>query len=204
MSLFITFEGGEGCGKTTQARALLRKLSRLGYPVLLSKEPGGTRLGRKLARWLKNAEADLDPVSELFLFAAARAHLVSQVIRPALAKGEIVILDRFADSTAAYQGYGRQLDLSFVNAVNHAATGGLRPALIVLLDIEVEAGLERKRSNQDRFEREEIAFHHRVREGYLKMAAAEPERWLVVDATLPKAKVSEVIWERVKQLLPKA
>lgn len=161
-------------------------------------------MGRQLARWLKNAEADFDPVSELFLFAAARAHLVSQVIGPALAKGEIVMLDRFADSTAAYQGYGRELDLSFVNAVNHAATGGLRPDLIVLLDIEVEAGLGRKRSNQDRFEREEIAFHHRVREGYLKMAAAEPERWLVVDATLPKAKVSEVIWERVKQLLPEA
>ena len=204
MSLFITFEGGEGCGKTTQAKALFRKLSRLGYPVLLSKEPGGTRLGRELARWLKNAEADFDPVSELFLFAAARAHLVSQVIRPALAKGEIVILDRFADSTAAYQGYGRGLDLSFVSAVNDAATGGLRPNLIVLLDIEVEAGLGRKRSNQDRFEREEIDFHRRVKEGYLKMAAAEPERWLVVDATLPKAKVSEVIWERVKQLLPKA
>jgi len=204
LSLFITFEGGEGCGKTTQARALFRKLSRLGYRVLLSKEPGGTRLGRELARWLKNAAADFDPISELFLFAAARAHLVSQVIRPALAKGEIVILDRFADSTAAYQGYGRELDLSFVNAVNHAATAGLRPDLIVLLDIEVEAGLGRKRSNRDRFEREEIAFHHKVREGYLKMAAAEPERWLVVDASKPKGEITRIIWERVKQLRPKA
>ncbi len=127
---------------------------------------------------------------------------MSQVIGPALGKGEIVISDRFADSTAAYQGYGRGLDLSFVNAVNHAATGGLRPNLIVLLDIEVEAGLGRKRSKQDRFEREEIAFHHRVREGYLKLAAADPGRWLVLDASLPKKEVEELIWERVKQLLP--
>jgi len=169
--------------------------------VLLTKEPGGTPLGQELARWLKNAQADINPISELFLFAAARAQLVSQVIRPALAKGEIVISDRFADSTAAYQGYGRGLDFSFVNAVNQAATGGLRPSLIVLLDIEVEAGLGRKRSKQDRFEREEIAFHHRVREGYLKLAAQEPERWLVVNASLPKAKINEIIWERVKGLL---
>ena len=203
MSLFITFEGGEGCGKTTQARVLLRKLSRLGYPVLLSKEPGGTRLGQELARRLKNAEADFDPISELFLFAAARAHFISQVIRPALEKGEIVISDRFADSTAAYQGYGRGLDLSFVNAINHAATGGLRPNLIVLLDIEVEAGLGRKGSKKDRFEQEEIAFHRRVREGYLKLATAEPGRWLVVDASKPKGEITRIIWERVKQLLPK-
>jgi dTMP kinase len=202
LSLFITFEGGEGCGKSTQARALFRKLSRLGYPVLLIKEPGGTPLGQGLARWLKNAAATIDPVSELFLFAAARARLVSQVIGPALGKGEIVISDRFADSTAAYQGYGRGLDLSFVNAVNHAATGGLRPDLIILLDMEVEAGLGRKRSKQDRFEQEEIAFHRRVREGYLKLAAADPGRWLVVDGTLPQKEVQKVIWERVKQLLP--
>jgi dTMP kinase len=204
LSLFITFEGGEGCGKTTQARVLFRKLSRLGYPVLLSKEPGGTRLGQVLARRLKNAKSNFDPISELFLFAAARAHLVSQVIRPTLEKGEIVILDRFADSTAAYQGYGRGLDLSFVNAVNHAATGGLRPDLIVLLDIDAEVGLERKGSGKDRFEQEEIDFHHRIREGYLKLAAAEPGRWLVLDATLPPKEVEELIWERVKQLLPKA
>jgi dTMP kinase len=202
LSLFITFEGGEGCGKTTQARALFRKLSRSGYPVLLIKEPGSTPLGQGLARWLKNAAATIDPVSELFLFAAARARLVSQVIGPALEKGEIVISDRFADSTAAYQGYGRGLDLSFVNAVNHAATGGLRPNLIILLDMEVEAGLGRKRSKQDRFEREEIAFHRRVREGYLKLAAADPGRWLVLNATLPQKEVQKLIWERVKQLLP--
>jgi dTMP kinase len=202
LSLFITFEGGEGCGKSTQARALFRKLSRSGYPVLLIKEPGSTPLGQGLARWLKNAAATIDPVSELFLFAAARARLVSQVIGPALEKGEIVISDRFADSTAAYQGYGRGLDLSFVNAVNHAATGGLRPNLIILLDMEVEAGLGRKRSKQDRFEREEIAFHRRVREGYLKLAAADPGRWLVLNATLPQKEVQKLIWERVKQLLP--
>jgi dTMP kinase len=202
LSLFITFEGGEGFGKSTQARALFRKLSRSGFPVLLIKEPGGTPLGQGLARWLKNAAATIDPVSELFLFAAARSCLVSQVIGPALEKGEIVISDRFADSTAAYQGYGRRLDLSFVNAVNHAATGGLRPDLVILLDMGVEAGLGRKRSKQDRFEREEIAFHRRVREGYLKLAAADPGRWLVLDASKPKKEVQRVIWERVEQLLP--
>jgi dTMP kinase len=188
-------------GKSTQAKALFRKISRSGFPALLTKEPGGTTLGRALAKQLKQGEMLISPFCELFLFAASRAQLTSEVIRPALEREEIVISDRFSDSTVAYQGYGRGLDLSLIEIVNNAATQGLRPDLIVLLDAEVEKGLGRKQFKKDRFEREEIAFHQRVREGYLKMAAQEPERWFVVDASKPKAEIEKIVWERVKQLL---
>jgi dTMP kinase len=142
------------------------------------------------------------PEAELFLFAASRAQLVAGVVRPALEEGKVVISDRFAHSTLVYQGYGRGLDLSIVERVNNMATGNLRPDLTILLDISPEQGLARKRSLKDRFELEGLLFHRRVREGYLKMAAAEPDRWLVVDASLPKAKIAEIIWDRVSQLLP--
>ncbi len=200
MSLFITFEGGEGSGKSTQARALYRRLFEMGVPALLTHEPGGTPLGKQLRRWLKG-EREIDPQTELLLFNASRAHLVSQVIRPSLEKGTVVICDRFADSTTAYQGYGRGLDFSLIEAANNIATQGLRPDLTVLLDIPVERGLARKRL-RDRFEREELAFHQRVRQGYLEMAAKEPERWLVVDGSLPSKEVKRLIWERVEPLLP--
>jgi dTMP kinase len=199
LSLFITFEGGEGCGKSTEARALHRRLSCLGIPALLTHEPGGTPLGNRLRRWLKG-EGEIDPQTELLLFNASRAHLVSQVVRPALDRGYIVICDRFAESTIAYQGYGRGLALGLIEAANNIATQGLRPALIVLLDIPVEQGLARKRL-RDRFEREEIAFHQRVRQGYLEMAKKDPGRWLVIDGSLPKKEIGRLIWERVKQLL---
>jgi dTMP kinase len=201
MSSFITFEGGEGTGKTTQAKALLKKLTELGFSVLLVKEPGGTLLGKALAKQLKHSQAEIAPLSELLLFATARAQLVSEVIKPALAQGQVVISDRFADSTTAYQSYGRGLDLGLVEAINNVATRGLRPDLTILLDLETKAGLERKRSMKDRFEQEAIAFHQRVRQGYLEMAAKEPERWFAVDASLPKAKVAEIIWERVNEFL---
>jgi dTMP kinase len=203
MSIFITFEGGEGCGKSVQARGLYRKLSELAISVVLTHEPGGTPLGKKLARWLKWAQdADVSPLAELLLFNRSRAQLVDEVIRPNLEKGKVVICDRYADSTTAYQSYGRGLDLEMVKAINDAATQGLKPNLTVLLDISVEEGLARKKTKrQDRFEREDVAFHQRVREGYLKLAASEPERWLVVDATQSKRKIAEIIWQRVSQLL---
>jgi dTMP kinase len=203
MSLFITFEGGEGCGKSVQARALYQKLTKLAIPVVLTHEPGGTLLGKKLARWLKWAQdTDVSPLAELLLFNTSRAQLVDEVIRPNLEKGRVVISDRYADSTTAYQSYGRGLDLAMVLAINNAATQGLKPDLTVLLDISAEEGLARKKAKrQDRFERENIAFHQRVREGYFKMAASDPERWLVVDATLSKAKIAEIVWQRVSQLL---
>jgi len=205
--LFITFEGGEGSGKSTQARALHQRLLRMGIPVVLTHEPGGTPLGSRLRRWLKgkgeNEKSEIDPQTELLLFNASRAQLVSQVIRPALESGSIVICDRFAESTIAYQGYGRGLALDLIEAANHIATQGLRPDLIVLLDIPVEQGLARKRLS-DRFEKESLAFHQRVRRGYLGMAQKDPQRWFVVDASLPKKEVQRLIWERVQQLLPQA
>jgi len=204
MSLFITFEGGEGCGKSSQARTLYRRLSQLAIPVVLTHEPGGTPLGQKIGRWLKWENTDLSPFTELLLFNASRAQLVAEVIQPNLKNGKTVICDRYADSTTAYQSYGRGLDLEIVTAINNAATQGLKPDLVVLLDISAEAGLARKRARkQDRFEQEDIAFHRRVRDGYLKIAANDPERWLVVDASRSKAKVEQIIWQRVNQLLSK-
>ncbi len=205
MSLFITFEGGEGCGKSYQARALYRKLVKLSLPVMLTHEPGGTPLGKKLRRWLKgNNELKISPLVELLLFNASRAQLVADVIQPALAEGKIVICDRYTDSTTAYQSYGRGLDLDMVLAVNDAATGGLKPNLVVLLDIAPEFGLARKKDAvQDRFEREEVAFHQRVREGYLKLAAAELERWLVLDGRQNREEIANLVWQRVSKLLPR-
>ena len=205
MSLFITFEGGEGCGKSVQARVLYRQLSQLAIPALLTHEPGGTPLGKKIGHWLKWAQnTDVSPLTELLLFNASRAQLVTEVIRPNLKNKKVVICDRYADSTTAYQSYGRGLDLQMVRAVNNAATQGLTPALTVLLDMSVEGGLARKGARkQDRFEQEAIAFHRRVREGYLKLAASDPQRWLVVDASQSKKKVERIIWQRVNQLLSK-
>lgn len=203
MALFITFEGGEGSGKSVQAKALYRKLVKLAIPSLLTQEPGGTPLGRKLARCLKWAQTtDISPLTELLLFNASRAQLVEEVIRPNLTEGKIVICDRFADSTTAYQGYGRGLNLETVATINDAATRGLKPDLTIFLDIPVETGFARKGdSKPDRFEQEDIAFHHRVREGYLKLAADEPERWLVVDASKSKEEIAGIIWQKVSQLL---
>ena len=203
MALFITFEGGEGSGKSVQAKALYKRLAQLAIPALLTHEPGGTPFGKRIGRWLKwTDDRDMSPMTELMLFNASRAQLVTEVIQPNLKSGIAVVCDRYADSTTAYQGYGRGLDLEMVKAINDAATQGLKPDLTILLDIPVEAGLARKRGKrQDRFEQEEIAFHQRVREGYLKLAANDAERWLVIDGTQSKAKIAQIIWQRVSQLL---
>jgi dTMP kinase len=203
MSLFITFEGGEGSGKSVQAKALYRRLVKLAIPAVLTHEPGGTPFGKKLGRWLKwSRGADIPPLVELLLFNASRAQLVAEVIQPNLKGGKVVISDRYADSTTAYQGYGRGLDLQMVRATNNAATQGLKPDLTVLLDMSAEEGLARKTGRgKDRFEQEDSAFHQRVRQGYLKLAANEPGRWLVVDATQSKQKIAGIIWEKVRQLL---
>jgi dTMP kinase len=203
MALFITFEGGEGSGKSFQAKELYRKLSQLAIPALLTHEPGGTPFGKKLGRWLKWSQGtDTSPLTELMLFNASRAQLVAEVIQPGLENGKVVLSDRYADSTTAYQGYGRGLDLDTVKATNSAATQGLKPDLTILLDIPAEEGLDRKGAkSRDRFEREALAFHQRVRKGYLKMAEDEPERWLVVDASQSKREITKIIWQRVSQLL---
>ncbi len=199
----ITFEGGEGCGKSTQARLLYQKLQRHGIPSLLTQEPGGTPLGNKIRSVLKvKRDFTISPLGELFLFAACRSQLIQDVIGPALQAGRVVVCDRFSDSTTVYQGSGRGLDLSLVNSVNASATGGLKPDITILLDVLPEQGLQRKRKTQrDRFDSEEMSFHRRIREGYLKLAAGEPARWLVLQAGLPIGKLSQLAWEHVRTLI---
>jgi len=144
----------------------------------------------------------MSPLTELLLFNASRAQLITEVIQPNLREGKVVICDRYADSTIAYQSYGRGLDIKIVTAINNAATQGLKPDLTILLDMSVEDGLARKSSRkQDRFEQEDIAFHQRVRNGYLKLAANDPERWLIIDATQSKREISQTIWQRVNLIL---
>jgi dTMP kinase len=203
LALFIVFEGGEGCGKSTQTRALYRRLSKDGFGAILTREPGGTRLGERVRRHLKRTgDTRVSPLAELFLIATARAQLVSEIIRPELEKGKAVICDRFTPSTLAYQGYGRGLDTDAIRDVNDIATDGMSPDLIVLLDMPVEVSLGRKKSKEkDRFESESLAFHTRVRRGYMDLAKADPERWLVVDGRLPKKVIEETIWEKVGVLL---
>jgi len=171
--------------------------------VVLTHEPGGTALGNEVRRALKRKRgSSISPQAELFLFAASRAQLLAELIRPALEEGKVVICDRFAHSTLVYQGYGRGLDLTTVEMVNNMATQKLKPDLTIFLNIPPERGLARKRSLKDRFEIEDLSFHRRVREGYIKMAAAETDRWLVIDASLPKGKIAEIIWDKVSKLLP--
>ena len=203
MSLFITFEGAEGCGKSTQARALWQRLVRRGIPAVLTYEPGGTALGNRLRYVLKRRLQDkISAQAELFLFAACRIQLVNEVIRPGLEQGKVVICDRFADSTIACQGYGRGLNLETIEEINELATEGIKPHLTVLLDIPARKGLSRKPSKMnDRFEAENIAFHKKVRDGYLKLASEEPERWLGIDGTLPQAEIGKIVWDRVALLM---
>ena len=200
MSLFIVFEGGEGCGKTTQVRALARRLKRRGYPVRVVREPGGTPAGEMVRRLLKSGEP-LSPVAELLLFGASRAMLVEQRIRPALQQGHIVVCDRFSPSTVAYQGAGRGLGWAVVDQVNRVATGGVDPTLTVLLDLPPQEGLRRIGAVQDRFEEETIAFHERVRKAYLDQANKAPASWLVLDGTRSVRQTGDAVWQRVRSLL---
>ena len=201
MGAFIVFEGGDGAGKTTQARILSRRLIREGYSVVLTREPGGTSLGETVRRWLKS-QPHATPLTELFLFVAARGQLVREVISPALSSGRVVICDRFAASTVAYQGYGRGLDLELINRVNDVVTDGVRPDLTVFLDIQVEEALARKKDRpRDRFDSEATEFHSRAREGYLELASREPNRWLVIDGTLKRKPMADRIREGVQSVL---
>jgi dTMP kinase len=202
MSLFITFEGGEGSGKSFQAKALYRRLMKMDMPAILTHEPGGTPFGGRLGRWLKwSLKEEISPLVELMMFNASRAQLVANVINPALERGKVVVCDRYADSTTAYQGYGRGIDLATVQKINEIATGGLKPGLTILLDAPPEIGLARKRDRKhDRFEQEKLVFHTKVRKGYLTLAEAEPGRWLVLDAAQPRTALSQLIWQEVARL----
>ena len=187
MRLFVTFEGPEGCGKTTQMHLLADYLQTLGFEVLTTREPGSTPIGERVrAILLDVAHTEMAPAAEFLLFSAARAQHVTEVIRPHLDRGGVVLCDRYADSSLAYQGYGHRLDLEALWAITRFATGGLVPDLTFYLDIPVEVGLQRKAGGDgdawNRIEQMEIAYHHRVRAGYLAMAAGEPDRWVVVDA----------------------
>jgi len=203
MPLFITFEGGEGCGKSTQTRALLHKLEKLAIPSILIREPGGTALGERVRHILKKStQIQISALTELILFNASRNQLVSEVILPNLAAGKIVICDRFADSTGAYQSYARGLDLDIVKDMNRIGTQGLKPDLTFLLDIPPEIGLSRKPQDaNDRFEKEKLAFHCKVRQGFLDLADQEPQRWVVIDSTLPRQKIAGMIWDKVSKKL---
>lgn len=188
MSLFITFEGPEGGGKTTQMRRLAAHLREQGHDVLTTREPGGTPIGDRVrAILLDPLHTEMQPQAEFLLFSAARAQHVAQVIRPHLLRGGVVLCDRYADASMAYQGYGYQLDLDALRAITHFATGNLVPDLTFCLDVPVDVGLRRKVKGAgdawNRMEQKEVDFHERVRAGYLAMAAQEPARWAVIDAT---------------------
>ncbi len=198
---FVVFEGGDGAGKSTQARALSRRLRQGSHPAILTREPGGTPLGESLRRLLKTRRG-ITPKSELFLFAAARSQLVREVIRPALQNGTTVICDRFSASTLAYQGYGRGLDLNLIERTNLSATGGLTPDLTILLDLPPSAGTARRAGDQgDNFDDAPGDFQERVREGYLSQASEDPAGWLVLDATLTQRELGLRIWAKVQPLL---
>ena len=182
--VFITFEGGDGSGKSTQLKLLARRLEAAGIPVRTLREPGGTSVGEAVRAILLNPDhSGLDDTAEILLYEAARAQLVAEVIEPALEAGEVVLCDRFFDSTTAYQGYARGIDLSEVAALNRAATGNLKPDRTLLLDIDPQAGLKRATSDgADRLEGEDLGFHDAVRTGFLTIAAEDPQRVRVVDA----------------------
>jgi len=188
--MFITFEGIEGCGKSTQAALLYQALNQRGVPCTLTREPGGTKIGTQIRQILmSSSNIELCPAAELFLIVADRAQHVTEVIRPALTKGGLVICDRFLDATVAYQGYGRGLDLDLIRRLNWFSSGGLYPDKTFLIDCPVEKGLrraiarDREGNNQaeGRFEAESMEFHSKVRQGYLQIAQAEPERFVVLD-----------------------
>jgi dTMP kinase len=231
MALFITFEGGEGSGKSTQAIILFERLRKQKkWGVSYAEEPGTTILGKQVREWLRGPERPLTIIprggtqlsllensddrnlpaihlhfdsarEELLAFTLARSQLVEDYILPKLKRNSIVVCNRYADSTTAYQGYGRGLDLKLVEMANNIATQGLKPDLTILLDIPPEKGLIRKFGDIKKFEREVVQFHERVRSGYRKMAEEEPQRWLVIDATQSKERIAEIIWQRVRQVL---
>lgn len=198
----VTLEGGEGSGKSSQAEALAALMRAQGYAVTLTREPAGTELGCIVKEVFQQGVA-VTPEAELFLFEVARAQHVQEVIRPALERREVVLCDRYTDSTLAYQGHGRGLSLDHVRAVNHIATGGLPPHFTILLDVPPETGLSRKDHERlnDSIGRESLEFHQRVHAGFLRLAQREPQRIVVVDASLPREQVTKAAWEHLQRFL---
>ncbi len=199
---FISFEGIEGSGKSTQTRLLAQHLRTLGNEVIETAEPGGTGIGMKIRELLLDPANTMDPVTELLLYYADRAQHVSEVIYPAIKRNAFVITDRFTDSTAAYQSHARGLDISLINRLNDIVIHGIVPSLTILLDLDVEEGLRRNRAahKQDRFELETLEFHKEVREGFHKIARKEPDRFRIIDASAEKEEIAKQVMEAVAEL----
>ena len=205
--MLITFEGPDGSGKTSQIKSLADFLCQQGFIVLSTREPGGTGISNQVREILMNMEykATMNPRTEILLFCAARAQHVEEVIRPALARKEIVLCDRYADSTLAYQGYGHGVSLTWLRSLLDFATGKLIPDLTLLLDIPVEEGLKRRRDSGgwNRLDDYDIAFHRRVHEGYMELVKSEPQRWRMINATQDREHVQESVREAVLSFLKK-
>lgn len=203
--LFITFEGIDGSGKTTQIEAFIQRLEEAGIPSQLFREPGGTVIGEKIRRILLDRDhAAMLPITELLLYSASRYQLTVNALIPALEQGQVVICDRFYDSTTAYQGYGRGIDLNFIKQLNKAATASLVPDLTFILDIKLDVQLQRWEGKiRDRLEQETIEFHKRVREGFIQMAHAESERIKLIDGDRAVVRISNEIWDHFNLLRKK-
>jgi dTMP kinase len=210
LPLFITFEGVEGSGKSTQIKRLKKYLSQKGIPCKVTREPGGCPIGEKVRKILLDPDhREMVPMSELLLYEAARSQHVKEVIEPFLKKGGIVLCDRFSDATLAYQGYGRKIDLKWIESLNYLSSQGIKPDVTFLLDCPSDVGLKRalqrnrtlKQENEERFEKEKIQFHRRVRRGYLAIAKKEPQRVKVIDTRQGEDKVFEKIRQIVDELL---
>jgi len=202
---FLTLEGPDGSGKSTQSQQLAARLAAVGYETVLTREPGGTALGEEVRQILLHSSTlDPAPSTDALLFNAARAQLVARVIRPALARGAVVVCDRYADSTLAYQGYGAGQPLDELRTLGEFATGGLVPDLTILYDLPVDEGLGRKAAEANRFEKAvTVEFHQRVRDGFLAMAAAAPERFVIVDATRPADRLTDDVMAILRERLPR-
>ncbi len=208
MAMFITFEGPDGSGKTTQATLLVETLRQQGYPVYHTREPGGTRISEQIRTILHDTgNQEMHPRSEVLLYSAARAQHIEEIIRPALARGQIVICDRFADSTLAYQGFGHGLDLATLRQITEFATGGLKPDLTLYLDVSPEIGLRRRRGDSsgewNRLDALAMEFHRRVHRGYQALVGEEPGRWVVIDGERDceqvQADIRAVVLERLNR-----
>lgn len=198
--LFITFEGADGCGKTTQIELLNKYLQEKGMKTLLTREPGGKGLGVKLREILLNYEGEVSPRAESFLFLADRAQHIDCIIKPAVKQGTIVLCDRHTDSTVAYQGYGRGLDLEQIHFLNNIATGGMKPDLTIVFDIDIETSMSRVGNNKDRMESAGIDFFNRVRAGYLEIAKAEPERVNIINSSDTIENIHKKVVELIEKL----